>query len=91
MRRVLPVVFLLLATAFAAYAQNYREVAAADLKKMIDGKKRMVLIDARTEEEYRQGHIPTSVSLPPEKVGQIVGILPKNKKVPIVIYCRGVG
>jgi rhodanese-related sulfurtransferase len=50
-----------------------------------------VVVDARSEEEFREGHIPKSINIPPEKFGMIASLLPKDKKALIVFYCRGVG
>jgi len=74
-----------------ASAENFKNITADELKEMIDKKKKMVLIDTRTGLEYSQGHIPEAVNIPPEKVGVMGTLLPKNKKTLIVFYCRGVG
>jgi len=74
-----------------ASAENFKGITADELKEMIDKKKKMVLIDTRTGLEYSQGHIPEAVNIPPEKVGVMGTLLPKNKKTLIVFYCRGVG
>jgi len=74
-----------------ASAENFKSITADELKEMIDKKKKMVLIDTRTGLEYSQGHIPEAVNIPPEKLGVIGTLLPKNKKTLIVFYCRGVG
>ena len=74
-----------------ASADNFKSITADELKKMLDKKTKLVLVDARSEQEYSQGHIPLSVNIPPDKVGSISTLLPKNKKIVIVFYCRGVG
>ena len=75
----------------SALAQNYKDITAAELKKMFDNKMNLKLIDARTEMEYAQGHIPKAINIPPDKLNSIGKLLPKNKKTLVVIYCRGVG
>jgi phage shock protein E len=74
-----------------SYAQNFKTITADELKKMLDSKTRMVLVDARTAMEFAQGHIPTAINIPPDKLSTIAAMLPKNKNTLIVIYCRGVG
>ena len=74
-----------------AAAQNFRNITADALKGMLDKKTTLVLVDARTEQEFRQGHIPGAINVVPEKVGVINTLLPGNKKTLIVFYCRGVG
>jgi 3-mercaptopyruvate sulfurtransferase SseA len=70
-------------------AQDFKNLSSAEVKDMIDAKKKTVLVDARTEQEYREGHIPTAINISPEKLTAIGRYLPKNRKTPIVFYCRG--
>jgi rhodanese-related sulfurtransferase len=74
-----------------ASADNFKSITADELKRMLDKKTELVLVDARPEPEYSQGHIPMSVNIPPDKVGIISELLPKNKKIVLVFYCRGAG
>jgi rhodanese-related sulfurtransferase len=74
-----------------ASAGNFKNINAGELKAMLDKKTKMLVVDARPGTEYSQGHIPKAVNIPPEKVGIISALLPKNKKTPIVFYCRGAG
>ena len=46
-----------------------------------------VLIDVRPEIEYKAGHIPGSISMPIDNLGDHIDELPKGKTV--VAYCRG--
>ena len=49
-------------------------------------KKGALILDVRTPEEYRAGHIPGSKNQP---VGpEFLAGLPKDKTKPIVVYCR---
>ena len=73
-----------------ASAQNFRSITADDVKNMLDKKEKLVLVDARTSLEYRQGHIPKAINIPPEKLATLASALPKNKKTLIIFYCRGV-
>ncbi|MBI4685524.1 MAG: rhodanese-like domain-containing protein [Nitrospirae bacterium] len=74
-----------------SFAQDFKALTANELKKMLDSKAKIVIVDAREEVEYREGHIPTAINIPPEKVNVIETFLPKNKKLPIIFYCRGIG
>lgn len=92
MKKKIVLLFISLVFMFSyASAENFKNITADELKKMLDNKTKLVLVDARTVMEYSQGHIPKAVSIPPEKVEVISALLPKNKKTLIVFYCRGVG
>ena len=45
-----------------------------------------VLLDVRTREEYRQGHIPGSRNLPLDQVGRARETLP-DRSTPLYVYC----
>ncbi len=45
-----------------------------------------VLLDVRTPEEYRQGHIPGSRNIPLQTIEKVVGIVPA-KDAPLFVYC----
>ena len=47
----------------------------------------ILLLDVRTGEEYRQGHIPGSVLLPLDRIGEIGGLEP-DKTRPLYVYCH---
>jgi len=87
---VLLAIFFVAMLSYAS-AESFKNITADELKDILDKKTKLVLVDARTESEYSQGHIPKAVNIPPEKVGLISELLPKNKKTLIVFYCKGVG
>lgn len=45
-----------------------------------------VLLDVRTEEEYREGHIAGSINLPLDKIAAI-GNMVKDKSTPLYVHC----
>jgi 3-mercaptopyruvate sulfurtransferase SseA len=88
---------LLLALAFlaaflptAARAQ-FPVVGADDVRTFQEGKKKHVLIDTRTRDEYRAGHIPGALHIPPEQIKASKSRLPKDLSTPVIFYCRGAG
>jgi rhodanese-related sulfurtransferase len=92
MKKIIALMVIFLVAMFSyALAESFKNIAADELKAMLDKKTNLVLIDARSGLEYNQGHIPLAVNIPPEKVGLISSFLPKSKKILIVFYCRGVG
>ncbi len=80
---------LLLTCSFAA-AEGFKTLTADELKKMMDAKKHVVIVDSRTEKEFALGHLPGAINIPPEKVAGIAAMLPKDKSAQVVFYCRGV-
>ena len=49
--------------------------------------KNSVLVDVRTEEEYREGHIPGSVNIPSQHLQNIEKQI-ADKTTPLFLYCR---
>ena len=45
-----------------------------------------MLLDVRTEQEYRQGHIPGSRNIPLHNIENIVAMT-HSKHVPLFVYC----
>lgn len=67
--------------------EGYRTIDPAEAKVKIEDKK-VVLLDVRTIEEYKESHILKSVLIPLNELqGKIEGIIP-NKDQEIIIYCR---
>lgn len=46
-----------------------------------------VLLDVRTPQEYREGHVPGSRNLPLQSIDQAAGIV-KDKSTPVFVYCH---
>lgn len=44
-----------------------------------------VLLDVRTPEEYREGHIPHSKNVPLSSIGNVKSVAPKE--APVFVYC----
>jgi len=88
--RIFLIIALLLAST-AAWAQNSPiiNLTTEQVKALIDQPGKALIVDARTAEEYRQGHIPTAVNIPPQQFTSIGDHLPKDKNMLIIFYCRG--
>ena len=49
-----------------------------------------VLLDVRTPQEYREGHIPGSKNVPLQQLDKITSVA-DNKNVPLFVYCYSGG
>lgn len=45
-----------------------------------------ILLDVRTPDEYRDGHVPGSKNVPLQTIDQVAAVA-ENKNVPLFIYC----
>lgn len=82
------VIIPLLVSSYAA-AEEFKDVSADDLKKMIDNDEKVFIVDARGEVGYKQGHIPTAVNITSDKFPSIKDSLPKDKDTMLIFYCTG--
>lgn len=46
-----------------------------------------VLLDVRTSDEYRDGHIPGSVNIDVSDIGKVVSVV-SDKTAPLFVYCH---
>jgi len=68
---------------------SIRLVTLEEIKRRLDAKEKMVLVDVREKDEVRQGFIPGAISIPRGFLEiQVEGKL-LDKTAPIVLYCAG--
>ena len=69
---------------------NYAAVSADWMKKQINSKSNMVVVDARPKRaKYDKGHIPTAISIPDSQFDKFKDQLPADKATSLVFYCGG--
>lgn len=51
----------------------------------------MMLIDARSSEEFGEQHLPGAINIPFDAVDANAARLPEDKNKPVVVYCRSGG
>lgn len=83
---------LLLTAALPLLAADaeFMPVSTEMLKDMLDEKKELTLIDARTKEEYQEAHIGRAVNITEKDFDKLAGTLPSDKGALLVLYCNGV-
>ncbi len=66
---------------------QYNRISAKEAKHRIDNEPDIIIIDVRTEEEYRELHIPYSINIPLSMVtDKVKEKYPQDAK--LFIYCR---
>jgi rhodanese-related sulfurtransferase len=71
-------------------AGNVAAVSVAYLKKQMDEKAPMLVIDSRPKARmYDKGHIPGAISLPDSNFDKLANLLPADKATPLYFYCGG--
>lgn len=48
-----------------------------------------VLVDARSPAEFEKAHIAGAINVPAERTKAEAARLPRDRRTPIVFYCRG--
>ena len=66
----------------------YKNLSSDELKKMINNREDILLIDVRTEEEFEKGNIDTSINISLQDLLYNIDELQDYKDKDIVIYCR---
>jgi len=69
---------------------NLGSVSAAHVKKLIDKKAKVIIVDARPKaRKYDKGHVPTAISIPLRKFDKLAHMLGTDKQMPLIFYCGG--
>ena len=68
------------------HAPKPRTITASEARKVMDDYPTALILDVRTEEEFKEGHIPGAVLMPYDEIDHESLSVGKDK--PILIYCR---
>lgn len=66
---------------------EYIKLTPEEAKDMIDNND-VIILDVRTEEEFRQGHIEGAILIPDYDLDKLAGEKLPDKDATILIYCR---
>ena len=69
-------------------ASTYEQIAAEQAKTIMDTEKDYVIIDARTEEEFAEGHIENAILIPEYEIANRAEKELSDKEQLILDYCR---
>jgi len=67
---------------------EYRKISAEEAKKILDENPEIILLDVRTEAEYKEIRIPGSVLLPGNEIEDKAANRLPDKDALIIVYCR---
>lgn len=67
---------------------TYEQISAEEAKKLMDSEKDYIIIDARTEAEFAEGHIKGAVLIPEYEIGNRAEKELPDKDALILVYCR---
>ena len=67
---------------------SYDQISGTEAKALIDSESGYVIIDARTQEEYDQGHIPGAILIPEHEIADRAEKELPDKDQLIFVYCR---
>ncbi len=80
-----------LAVATEKGKESFKTVSSEELKMLIEqNTPGLVVIDARSPEEYRDVHIINAISIPLPKLEKDATLLPASKDARLIFYCNGV-
>ena len=67
---------------------SYEQIGGAEAKALMDSESGYIIIDARTQEEYDQGHIPGAILIPEYEIADRAEKELPDKDQLILVYCR---
>ena len=69
-------------------ASTYEQITAEQAKTIMDTEKDYIIIDARTDEEFAEGHIENAILIPEYEIAERAEKELPNKNQLILVYCR---
>ncbi|OKY76164.1 MAG: hypothetical protein BM485_02630 [Desulfobulbaceae bacterium DB1] len=66
--------------------EGYKEIAAFELKQMLDSNRKIVIVNVLSEIEYAFQHITGSINIPITKMATTKD-LPVDKSTPLIFHC----
>lgn len=72
----------------SADKKTYEQISAKEAKNIMDTENGYIIIDARTQEEYDEGHIPGAILIPEYEIKDKAEKELTDKNQLILVYCR---
>ena len=67
---------------------TYEQISGAEAKALMDSESGYIIIDARSQEEYDQGHIPGAILIPEYEIADRAESELPDKDQLLLVYCR---
>ena len=67
---------------------SYDQISGAQAKALMDSESGYIIIDARTQSEYDEGHIPVAILIPEYEIADRAEKELPDKNQLILVYCR---
>ena len=67
---------------------SYDQISGAEAKALMDSENGYIIIDARTQSEYDEGHIPGAILIPEYEIADRAEKELHDKNQLILVYCR---
>ena len=67
---------------------TYEQISGAEAKALMDSESGYIIIDARTQSEYDEGHIPGAILIPEYEIADRAEKELHDKSQLILVYCR---
>lgn len=67
---------------------GYEQISGAQAKYIMDTQTGYIIIDARTQEEFNEGHIENAILIPEYEIGERAEKELPDKNQLILVYCR---
>ena len=67
---------------------SYDQISGAEAKALMDSESGYIIIDARTQSEYDEGHIPGAILIPEYEIADRAEKELPDKDQLILVYCR---
>ena len=65
-----------------------KELSATEIKKLIDKSVELILLDVRSDEEFRESHIDKAINHDIEYLDKSIDKILADKNAKIIVYCR---
>ena len=67
---------------------SYDQISGAEAKALMDSESGYIIIDARTQSEFDEGHIPGAILIPEYEIAERAESELSDKNQLILVYCR---